>query len=159
MCEILYFKKRTTKPFDWLTKWPHLHYIRLRVTNLLVTLFSARSRIFLPLNQVLLGSILLLTRHPSVYDNIEHTIYSDFWCAFKISTLSSLNDADYLFVCFYKMAIRRQLLVKGSATMNIPGQVALFPPPPGPGCRNNNMRWQSKKSIANWLIKMNIKKN
>ena len=92
-------------------------------------------------------------------DNIKHTIYSDFWCAFKISTLSSLNDADYLFVCFYKMAIRRQLLAKGSATMNIPGQVALFPPPPGPGCRNNNMRWQSKKSIANWLIKMNIKKN
>ena len=48
-------------------------------------------------------------------ENIEHTctwISDD--CVLKISTLSSLNDQDYLcvclIVCFYKMAIRRQLL-------------------------------------------------
>ena len=95
-------------------------------------------------------------------ENIEHTFNSDFWCALKISTISSLNDADYLFVCLFVFTKwLSEDNCKGSATMYLPRQEALFPPPPGPGCRNNNMRYmqQSTKSTANWFIKMNIKKN
>ena len=94
------------------------------------------------------GGMLLVILHLLTISNTQFTQISDVHSKF-LPYISSLNDADYLFVCFYKMAIRRQLLAKGSATMNIPGQVALFPPRPGAGCRNNNMRRQLIKSIAN----------
>lgn len=93
-------------------------------------------------------------------ENIKHTFYSDFRCTLKISTLSFVTDADYLFV--YLFVFTKWLSednCQGSATMNLPRQIALFPPPPEPGCRNNNMRLQLIESIANQLIKMNIKKN
>ena len=55
---------RQVLPFDWLTTE---HLVSGESTLHQVTLFSARSRIFLPLNPVLRGSILLPPRHPSVF--------------------------------------------------------------------------------------------
>ena len=68
VCEILFVIQlepvRLVLPFDWLTTD---HLVSGESTLHQVTHFSARSRIFLPLNPVLRGSILLPPRHPSVF--------------------------------------------------------------------------------------------
>ena len=57
--------KYSLPPFDWL-KLSH-HLVSGESTLHEVTLFEARSRIFLPINPVLRGSILLPRRYPSVF--------------------------------------------------------------------------------------------